>query len=669
MNKEDLQRRIEQLREELIEHNHKYYVLDTPEISDFEFDQKMQVLEVLEKQYPEFNDPNSPTKRVGGEITKLFPTVAHFRQMYSLDNAYNQQELLDWESRVKKNLESPPEYVCELKYDGISISLIYHEGVLVSAVTRGDGQQGDEITANIRTIGSVPLKLRGNYPTNLEARGEIILPLIGFQKMNQERIKNAKEPYANPRNTASGTLKLQDSGEVAKRPLVCLIYSVHGEGFPFDSQYEALEYAYRWGFKVPQTARLCQTMTEVTDFIKHWNTARHSLPYETDGVVIKINAYQQQIHLGHTAKSPRWAIAYKFQAERIATRLLDVSFQIGRTGTVTPVAELEPILLAGTTVKRASLHNEDIIQKLGVCYGDTIFVEKGGDIIPKIMEVDLTRRPPEASPVCFLKKCPACDAILVRNEGGAAYYCPNEMVCPPQLIGKIQHFVSRKAMYIIGLGVDTIEQFFQAGLLRTVADLYTLETAHLIPLERMAEKSVQNIIHRIEKSKTVPFERVLYALGIRHVGETVARKLARHFHSIDMLIAADGETLIAVDDVGEKIAESLAEYFSRVENRQLIERLREAGVQFEQEALTSTTTENIFHGKTFLFTGKLSRMSRKEAEEMVESQGGMILSGVSQRLDFLVVGEKSGSKLKKAQEISTMQVLSEEEFLERLNFI
>ncbi|XCI75386.1 MAG: NAD-dependent DNA ligase LigA [Flavobacteriales bacterium] len=669
MNKEDIQRCIVQLRDELTEHNYKYYVLDTPDISDFEFDQKIRALEALEKQYPEFDNLNSPTKKVGGEVTKLFHTVTHRQQMYSLDNTYNQQDLLEWENRVKKKLESPPEYVCELKYDGVSISLIYHEGCLVSAVTRGDGRQGDEITANIRTIGSVPLKLRGKYPPDIEVRGEIILPLIGFQKMNQERIKNGGEPYANPRNTASGTLKLQDSGEVAKRPLDCLIYSVHGEELPFDSQYEALEYVHQWGFKVPQTARLCQTMAEVTDFIKYWNFARHNLPYETDGVVIKINAYQQQIHLGHTAKSHRWAIAYKFQAERVATRLLDVSFQVGRTGIVTPVAELESVLLAGTMVKRASLHNEGIIRNLGVCYGDTVFVEKGGDIIPKIMEVDLTRRSPEAFPVYFLEKCPACYATLVRNEGKVPYYCPNEVACPPQLVGKIQHFVSRKMMDIASLGRETIEQFVQAGILRTVADLYILEPAKLIHLERMAEKSVQNIIEGVEKSKTVPFERVLYALGIRHVGETVARKLVGHFHTIDMLIAADDEALIAVDDVGEKIAKSLKKYFSRVENRQLIERLRQAGVQFEQEVLAGTITEGVFRGKTFLFTGKLSRMSREKAEEMVEAQGGMILSGVSQKLDFLVVGEKAGSKLKKAQEISTTHILSEEEFLESLDFI
>lgn len=663
MDRKDLRQHIEQLREELSEHNYKYYTLDNPEISDYEFDRKMQELEALEKQHTEFEDPNSPTKRVGETVTKLFPTVTHRQRMYSLDNAYNRQELLDWENRVKKNLDEPSEYVCELKYDGVSISLIYQNGFLVRAVTRGDGQQGNEITSNIRTIGSIPLKLRDHYPPDLEVRGEIILPLAGFQKMNQERLKNGEEPYANPRNTTSGTLKLQNSLEVAKRPLDCLIYSISGENLPFDSQYQVLEYAHRWGFKVPQMTCLCRTMEEVFQFIDHWEAKRYKLPYETDGIVVKVNAYPQQIRLGHTAKSPRWAIAYKFQAKPATTRLLDVSFQIGRTGIVTPVAELEPVSLGGTTVKRTSLHNEDIIRKLGVCYGDTIFVEKGGEVIPKIMEVDLSLRQPDARPVCFLEKCPACGMTLIRNEGKAAYYCPNETACPPQLIGKIQHFVSRKAMDIASLGGETIELFFQAGLLSNVADLYALQASQLILLERMAEKSAQNIVEGIEQSKTIPFERVLYALGIRHVGEAVAKKLVRRFHGIDALMASDNETLVGVNDVGEKIAQSLQEYFSKSENRQLIERLRQAGIKLEQKFSQDSITENTLRGKTFLFTGKLSHLTREEAERIVEVQGGKISSGISSKLDFLVAGEKVGSKLKKAQDIGTVKILSEDEFI------
>ncbi|XOD67793.1 MAG: NAD-dependent DNA ligase LigA [Flavobacteriales bacterium Tduv] len=664
MDRKDLRKHIEGLREELSEHNYKYYVLDAPEIFDHEFDQKMCELEALERKNPKFHDPNSPTKRVGGKVTKLFPTITHRQRMYSLDNAYNRQELINWGNRIRKNLDEPSEYVCELKYDGVSISLIYQDGVLERAVTRGDGQQGDEITTNIRTIGSVPLKLRGDYPQDIEARGEIIFPLAGFQKMNKERVKNGEEPYSNPRNTASGTLKLQDSTEVAKRPLDCLIYSISGENIPFDSQYQALEYAHQWGFKVPRTSRLFRTMQEVFQFIDHWDVKRHKLPYKTDGIVIKVNAYRQQTRLGYTAKFPRWAIAYKFQAERVTTRLLDVSFQVGRTGTITPVAKLETVSLGGTAVKRASLHNESNIRKLGVCYGDIIFIEKGGEIIPKIMKVDLSQRKSDARPVCFLEKCLACGTPLIRNEREAAYYCPNETICPPQLIGKIEHFVSRKAMDIFSLGGETIELFFQAGILRNVADLYTLQAPQLIPLEGIAEKSAKNIVERIEQSKTIPFERVLYALGIRHVGETIAKKLARHFHGIDALMAADGKTLITVDDVGEKISRSLEEYFSKSGNLQLIERLRQAGVQLEQKFSQDSARESTLQGKTFLFTGKLSDMTREEAESIVEAQGGKILSRVSSKLDFLVVGEKSGSKLRKAQDISTVQILSENEFFE-----
>lgn len=660
--KMNIQDKINALREELNQYNYNYYILDNPLISDYEFDQKLKNLQDLELQYPEYFDVNSPTQRVGGGITKNFPTIEHSYRMYSLDNSYSVEDLQDWEKRIEKTLEDKVEFVCELKYDGASISLFYEEGELKQAVTRGDGFQGDEITANIRTIQSVPLKLKGNYPSSFYIRGEIVLPYKEFDRINAERQEQALELYANPRNTASGSLKLQDSREVAKRKLDCYLYTIVGEKLPFSTQWEMLKSADSYGFKVPKTAKLCSNLDEVLEFIEYWDKERKNLAFEIDGIVVKVNSFQQQEELGFTAKSPRWAMAYKFKAEQVETELLSISYQVGRTGAVTPVANLKPVNLAGTVVKRASLHNEDIINKLDVRIGDSVYVEKGGEIIPKIVEVNLDVRPVGTQKIEFITNCPECGSELIRNEGEAQHFCPNEDGCKPQIIGRMEHFVSRKAMDMASIGSETAILLYDNDLVENVADFYSLKKIDLLPLERMAEKSAQNIMDAIELSKKIPFEKVLYAIGIRHVGETVAKKLAKHFKSIENLQNASFEELQTVDDVGEKIAQSIQEYFEKEKNQILIQRLKEAGLQMEageEQALDSTVLE----GKTFLFTGTLTQFSRTEAQKLVEQNGGKNSSAVSKNLDYLIAGEKAGSKLKKAQELGTVKIMSEDEFL------
>ncbi|WP_159802101.1 NAD-dependent DNA ligase LigA [Flavobacterium sp. MK4S-17] len=658
--------KIKALREELTLHNYNYYVLDAPVISDLEFDMKLKELQALEEKHPEYFDVDSPTQRVGGAITKNFNTVVHEYRMYSLDNSYSKEELLEWEKRVQKGLGTDKvEYTCELKYDGASISITYEGGKLSKAVTRGDGFQGDEVTTNIRTIRSVPLTLKGEYPDKFEIRGEIILPLEGFAKMNQELIEIGETPYANPRNTASGSLKLQDSAEVAKRPLDCLLYSLVGN-LPIKTQFEGLEKARQWGFKVPKEARLAKNMDEVIAFIEYWDTHRHDLPYETDGVVVKVNDIHQQEELGYTAKSPRWAIAYKFKAERVVTKLNFISYQVGRTGAITPVANLEPVQLAGTTVKRASLHNADQIEKLDVRVGDEVFVEKGGEIIPKIIAVDFTKRNPDSMPTEYIHKCPECLTELVRKEGEAQHYCPNFYGCPPQIIGRVQHYISRKAMDIEGLGGETVALLYNSGLIHNYADLYDLKKEQVIPLERMADKSAENLVNGIKKSKQVPFERVLYALGIRYVGETVAKKLARHYRNIDSLAKASLMDLILVDEIGEKIAQSVVDFFANEENLILIERLKGYGVQLEMGEETNTTVSDRLSGKTFVVSGVFSKFSRDELKKAIEANGGKVGSSISSKTDYVVAGDNMGpAKLEKANQLG-IAIISEDDFIEMI---
>jgi len=654
-----------QLREELRQHNHNYYVLDNPTISDFDFDMKLKQLQILEAQHPELYDPNSPTLRVGGEVTKNFQTVVHAHRMYSLDNSYSKDDLLDWETRIKKLVDGPIRYTCELKYDGASISITYKNGTLFQALTRGDGTQGDDVTANIKTIKSVPLKLRGDYPDNFEIRGEIILPFEGFEAMNKERISAGEEPYKNPRNTASGSLKLQDSSEVAKRPLECLLYSIVGENTGIKSQFDNLEKARSWGFKVPKEAKCVQSIDEVLQFVEYWDLARHNLPYETDGIVIKVNDLQQQAELGYTAKAPRWAMAYKFKAAQVSTKLNHISYQVGRTGAITPVANLEPVELAGTIVKRASLHNADQIAKLDVRLGDTVFVEKGGEIIPKIMGIDLSKRPEQSQPTVYISQCPECHNPLFRTEGEAQHYCINTEGCPPQIIGRIQHYISRKALDIEGLGGETVALLVNAGLIKDVADLYTLNIDDVLPLERMAQKSAENLIYGIEASKQIPFERVLFGLGIRYVGETVAKTLAKHFKSVGALSQARIEDLEAVDEIGIKIAESVYHFFRNENNIRLVSRLVSCGVQLElsKEALANQTT--LLSGERIVVSGVFEAISRNELKALIEANGGKVVSSISAKTTYLVAGTNMGpSKRQKAEQLK-IPILTEQEFLEK----
>jgi DNA ligase (NAD+) len=663
----DIQKIIQDLRDELNQHNHNYYVLDTPTISDFEFDQKLKQLQELENNHPEFYDDNSPTQRVGGTITKNFNTVVHDYRMYSLENSYSKEDLIDWENRIQKVLGNVPlQYTCELKYDGASISITYENGKLNRAVTRGDGFQGDDVTNNIKTIKSIPLKLKGQYPERFDIRGEIILPFQGFEKMNQELIEIGETPYSNPRNTASGSLKLQDSSEVAKRPLECLLYFIVGNNLTIESQYEGLESARNWGFKVPKEAKLAKNLEEVFDYINYWDTHRHHLPYETDGVVIKVNDFHQQDELGYTAKSPRWAIAYKFKAERVSTVLNSISYQVGRTGSITPVANLQPVQLAGTIVKRASLHNADQIEKLDIRIGDTVFVEKGGEIIPKIIGVDLTKRPINSERTIYISHCPECNSELIRTEGEANHYCQNFYGCPPQIIGRIQHYISRKAMDIEGLGGETVALLFNNGLVNDYADLYELTVEQILPLERMAQKSAENLVNGVQKSKEIPFERVLYAIGIRYVGETVAKKLAKHYKNIDALQKAPLMDLILVDEIGEKIAQSVIEFFENQENVKIIERLKQFGVQLELvEKFNPNATEKLV-GKTFVVSGVFEKFSRDDLKKAIEDNGGKVGSSISTKTDFVVAGDNMGpAKLEKANQLK-IAIISENDFLEMI---
>jgi len=665
----DIQQIITSLREEINLHNHKYYVLDKPTISDYEFDLKLKELQDLESKHPEYFDENSPTQRVGGAITKNFQTIAHDYRMYSLDNSYSKEDLIDWENRIQKVLGNVViDYTCELKYDGASISITYENGKLKRAVTRGDGFQGDDVTANIKTIKSIPLQLNGrNYPEKFDIRGEIILPFEGFEKMNQELIEIGETPYSNPRNTASGSLKLQDSTEVAKRPLDCLLYFLIGNNLPFNTQFDGLETAREWGFKVPKEARLAHTLDQVFEYINYWDTHRHNLPYETDGVVVKVNRFQYQEELGYTAKSPRWAMAYKFKSEQVSTKLSSISYQVGRTGAITPVANLEPVQLAGTIVKRASLHNADQIEKLDIRIGDTVFVEKGGEIIPKIIAVDLSKRQDNSIPTKYITHCPECNTELVRTDGEANHYCPNFYGCPPQIIGRIQHFISRKAMDIEGLGGETVALLFNNGLVHNYADLYELTVEQILPLERMAQKSAENLVKGVEKSKSIPFENVLFALGIRYVGETVAKKLARHYKNIDALSRATIMDLILVDEIGVRIAQSVIDFFDNQENRVTIERLKQQGVQFEIVEKVNPNATNKLSGKTFVVSGVFEKFSRDDLKKTIEDNGGKVGSSISTKTDYVVAGENMGpAKLEKANQLK-IPIISEDEFIQLVN--
>jgi DNA ligase (NAD+) len=661
-----IQQQIEILRTELREHNYNYYVLDNATISDYDFDIKLKELQELEEKYPEFFDANSPSQRVGGTVTKNFETIPHEHRMYSLDNSYSKEDLEGWETRIKKLVDGDIQYTCELKYDGASISLTYENGVLLKAVTRGDGFQGDNVIANIKTIKSVPLQLKGDFPSRFDIRGEIVLPFEGFNKMNEERIEIGEEPYRNPRNTASGSLKLQDSAEVAKRPLECLLYNLTGSKLGINTQFDSLEKARQWGFKVPDAAKLTNSIDEVLEFIDYWNVHRHDLPYETDGVVIKVNDLQQQEELGYTAKAPRWAMAYKFKAERVATILNTITYQVGRTGAITPVANLEPVELAGTTVKRASLHNADQIEKLDIRVGDVVFVEKGGEIIPKILGVDLGKRQLGSVPTQYIAHCPECETELVRQDGDAKHYCPNYNGCNPQIIGRIQHYISRKAMDIDGLGGETVALLVNEGLINNYSDLYELTKEQVIPLERMAEKSADNLIQGIAESVNIPFERVLFALGIRYVGETVAKKLAKHYKSIDAITEVSGEDLINVDEIGVRIAESVVTFFQSEENRTIINRLKQFGVQLEVSAEELIGQTTLLKGDIIVVTGVFETISRNELKKLIEDNGGKVSSSISSKTSYIVAGNNMGpSKKLKAQQLDIL-LISENEFLQKI---
>ena len=656
--------RILQLREELHRHNYNYYVLNAPEITDQEFDFLMRELQDLEEKHPECKDDNSPTMRVGSDLNKNFVQVAHKYSMLSLANTYSEAEVADFFNRVQKDLNEDFEICCEMKFDGTSISLIYEEGRLVRAVTRGDGTQGDDVTDNVKTIRSIPLVLRGEgYPREFEIRGEILMPWQVFEQLNEERERREEPLFANPRNAASGTLKLQNSSVVASRKLDAYLYYLLGEELPCGGHYENMMKAAQWGFKVSDIMRKCTSLQEVMDFIRYWDVERKNLPVATDGIVLKVNSLRQQKNLGSTAKSPRWAIAYKFQAERACTRLNKVTYQVGRTGAVTPVANLDPVQLAGTVVKRASLHNADIIEGLDLHIGDYVYVEKGGEIIPKIVGVDKEARFMIGDKVKFITHCPECGSPLMRYEGEAAHYCVNDAACPPQIKGKIEHYVSRKAMNIDGLGTETIDQFYQEGLIHTIADLYTLKAPDIARLERMGKKSAVNILEGVRASKNVPFERVLFALGIRFVGETTAKTLARAFRSIDALSKATLEELVGVDEIGTKIAQSILQYFSDERNVELIERLRNEGVQMEMEELDMEGYTDKLEGKSIVISGVFTHHSRDEYKELIEKNGGKNVGSISKKTSFILAGDNMGpSKLEKAQKLG-IPIMNEDEFL------
>ena len=660
--------RIQALRKELEQHNYNYYVLSAPTISDFEFDQKMRELQELEQAYPAYDDPDSPTHRVGSDLSKEFAKVVHQYPMLSLGNTYSQAEVRDFYEQVSRALNEPFELVAELKYDGTSISLIYEQGRFVQAVTRGDGVRGDDVTANVKTIRSIPLRLQGaDYPVRFEIRGEVLLPWAEFDRLNKEREEQEEPLFANPRNAASGTLKQQNPAIVAARKLDAYLYYLLGEQLPAETHWDNLEAARRWGFKIPQVMKLCHTLQDVFDYIAYWDVERKNLPVATDGIVLKVNSLRQQRNLGFTAKSPRWAIAYKFQAERAETRLNAVSFQVGRTGAITPVANLEPVLLAGTIVKRASLHNADIIEGLDLHLGDQVYVEKGGEIIPKIVGVNTEARTAGlGEKVRFIQRCPECGTPLVRPEGEAAHYCPNDVGCAPQIKGRIEHFVTRKAMNI-NIGPETIEDLYEAGLVRDSADLYTLRVADLLRLERWAEKSAQNLMESLAVSKQVPFERVLYALGIRYVGETVAKRLAGSFHSMEALEQASFESLVAVDEIGERIAQSVRAYFADARNQAIVKRLKEQGLQMSLSEERLANRSDKLKGLTIVISGTFSKHSRDEYKAMIEQHGGKNSGSVSGKTNYILAGNNMGpAKLEKAAKLG-VKIIHEEEFLSMLN--
>lgn len=669
MTAQDAQKRITELTEKINYYNQKYYQEHISEISDYEFDMLLAELIRLENEFPQFRAEDSPTQRIGGTITKEFPTIKHQYPMLSLANTYTEAEVKDFDERIKRflNTSQAIEYVCELKFDGVSISLIYEKGVFKQAITRGDGVQGDDVTPNIKTIRTLPLKVKANdIPERFEVRGEIFISKEQFEKLNQEREDIGETLFANPRNTASGTIKLQDSAEVARRGLDAYLYFVLGENLPFQTHYEALQALENWGFQVSKTYKLCRNIDEVLEYLHEWEHKRHNLPVETDGVVVKVNSFALQNELGTTAKSPRWAIAYKYKAETASTTLKSITYQVGRTGAITPVAELTPVQLAGTIVKRASLHNANEIERLGLRIGDMVFVEKGGEIIPKVTGIDLSKRPADSMPLQYITHCPECGTALIRKEGEAVHYCPNEKGCPPQIKGKIEHFVQRKAMDISSLGEKIIEQLYQAGLIHNIADLYDLRIEELLPLERMGEKLATKILNNIEESKKVPFERVLFALGIRFVGATVAQKLAEYFGNLEKLQNATLVELLQVPEIGEKIAKSVLAYFQDADNLQIIERLQKAGLQFEMKNALKELKSEKLNGLNFVISGVFEQFSREGLKDEIEKNGGKVLSGISSKVNFLVAGNEAGpSKLEKAQKLG-VKVISEQEFLELL---
>ena len=671
---------IDALTKELKEHNYNYYVLAEPTISDREFDRKLKELEALEKEFPELAHPDSPVKVVGGAVTKNFITKKHSRPMLSLGNTYSEAELREFDERAKKLAGMDFEYVAELKFDGFAIGLTYKNGKLIQALTRGDGTQGDDVTENVKTIRTIPHQLHGNYPEDFEIRGEIFMHRKAFDRMNEERVKNGEAPFANPRNSAAGTIKMHESSEVAKRPLDCFLYHFLGDEKRFLTHYDSLKEAEIWGLQINEAAKVCKSMDEVWAFIKHWDKERKKLSFEIDGVVVKVNSYQLQHELGFTAKNPRWAIAYKFETERAATKLLSVSFQVGRTGAVTPVANLEPVLLLGTTVKRASLHNQDIINELDIRVGDTVFVEKGGEIIPKIIEVDMDMRPLDSKPLEFITHCPECGTALIRKEGEAANYCLNEEGCPPQIKGKMVHFVARKALDIYSMGEERIDLLYENGLLKNVADFYDLKYEQILGLSkatkdeetgktkdtRILEKSANNILSGIEASKNTPFERVLFGLGIRFVGETVAKKLAKYFKTIDAIGAATFEELNAVDEIGDTIAESIIQWFANPQHLEIIEKLKASGLHLSVDESNQPEIDNKLDGKSFVVSGVFTKFSRDELKDTIEKFGGKNVGSISSKTDFVLAGENMGpAKLQKATDLG-IKIISEEDFLEMI---
>lgn len=661
----DIKDKINSLRKELHEYNYQYYVLDNPDISDYEFDLKLKELQDLENNHPEFYDSNSPTLRVGGTVTKEFQSSTHNNPMFSLDNSYSIDELKDWEKRLRKFIDQEIEYTCELKFDGVSINLLYEEGKLIRAVTRGDGIQGDDVTVNVKTIPTVPLVLKGNYPNRFEARGEIVMPLEGLRKLNKERVSNDEEPFKNTRNTASGSLKLQDSHEVSKRPLECLLYSIKAENnSTLDSQFDVLNKAKGWGFNVSKNYTIAKSIDKVHEFVNYWEKNRNELPYDIDGIVIKVNSFLQQEILGYTSKFPRWAIAYKFKPDQAQTKLLSISYQVGRTGSITPVANLASVELAGTVVKRASLHNSDFINKMDLRINDFVYLEKGGDIIPKIVGIVKEKRANDSTPINYISSCPECKSPLVKNEGEANHYCMNKNHCSPQISGRIQHFISRKAMDIDGLGDETVALLVNSGIIKDYSDLYKLKIQDVIGLERMAEKSSINLVDGIKKSLDIPFERVLYALGIRHVGATVAKTLARHYKSIDSLMLADVLELESVDEIGEKIASSVKEFFNDKKALEIINTLKLHGLQFEIIENNNEQLSEKLINKSIVISGVFEKYSRDELKKLIELNGGKISSSISKNTSFILAGENMGpSKKQKAEELG-VKIVSEEDFVE-----